>query len=76
MLVGAYVRTPLPWDIVRHDFQSCRTMKRKSLLFHGKASFDAPIYLVKKQPSGERGIRGGGELLRSFCSPTYKNNND
>ncbi len=30
-------------------FQSCgRTMERKSLLVHVKASFDPPSYLVKK----------------------------
>ncbi len=61
LVVGAYVRTPyysglfnaktknMAWDIFRHDFQSCgRTMERKSLLFHVKASFDPPVYLVKQ----------------------------
>ncbi len=52
LVVGAYGRTPLlfrAWDIFRYDFQSrgCK-LERKSLLFHVKASFDPPIYLVKK----------------------------
>ncbi|OQY44738.1 MAG: hypothetical protein B6242_11995 [Anaerolineaceae bacterium 4572_78] len=38
----------MAWDIFRHDFQSCgRTMERKSLLFHVKASFDAQFILSK-----------------------------